>query len=178
MLFGIAALVSLPSACLAVWRLLRHGTPERSVSQIGRVVLEALEFSGCIDSRAGDFRVYADKNEDGTVFCWVGGGTGKEQTAFLQAMRQTLGPIENPRYLLARRRIWRVFHEDYFAVPEALARKKEYAEFFAKQWRKLVGPVNLVFTRSPEGRQLLLRARGHSLAAAFQKPSERVSCWK
>jgi hypothetical protein len=178
LLFGIAAVVSLPWAFLAVWRLLRHGTPERSVRQIGRVVLDTLEFSGCIDSRAGDFRVYADKNKDGTVFCWVGGGTGKEQTAFLQAMRQTLGPIENPRYLLARHRIWRVFHEDYFAVPETLARKKEYAEFFAKRWRKLVGPVNLVFTRTPEGRQLLLRARGHSLTAAFQKRSERVSCWK
>ncbi len=177
-LFGIAAVASLPWACIALWRLLRHGTPERSVRQIGRAVLDALEFSGCIDSRAGDFRVYADKNQDGTVFCWVGGGTGKEQSAFLEAMRQTLRPIENPRYLLARHRIWRVFREDYFAVPENLARRKEYAEFFARRWRKLVGPVQLVFTRTPEGRKLLLRARGHSLSAAFQERSERVSCWK
>jgi hypothetical protein len=41
-----------------------------------------------------------------------------------------------------------------------------------------VGPVQLVFTRTPEGRRYLLRARGHSLAASFQRRSERVSCWK
>jgi superfamily II DNA or RNA helicase len=177
-MLGVAAVVSLPWACLATWRLLRHGTPERSIEQIGNAVLEALEYSGCIDRRAGDFRVYADRNDDGTVFCWIGGGTGREQSAFLEAMRQTLRSIENPRYLLARNRIWRIFREDYFAVPETLGRKKECAEYFAGRWRKLVGPVQLVFTRTPQGRRVLLRARSHSLAGAFQKRSERVSRWK
>jgi hypothetical protein len=177
-MLSIAAVVSLPWVCLAGWRWLRHGTPERSIKQVGRAVLEALKYSGEIDSRSGDFRVYADRRDDGTVFCWIGGGTGREQNIFLEALRQILRPIGNPRYLLARGRIWRWFREDYFAVPEILARKKEYAEFFAARWRKVVGPVKLVFTRTPEGRQALLRARGHSLAAAFQKPAERVSCWK
>lgn len=40
-------------AFLAVWRLVRNGTPERSVRQIGRAVLDALEFSGCIDRIEG-----------------------------------------------------------------------------------------------------------------------------
>lgn len=176
--FGIAALVSLPWTCLAVWRWARHGTPEGSVKQIGRAVLDALVFAGVIDSRAGDFRIYADRNEDGTVFCWIGGGAGKEQSVFLDAMRQTLRPIGSPRYLLARNRVWRVFCEDYFAVPDEIGRKKEVAEYYAKRWRSLVGPVQLVFTRTTEGRRLLLRARGHSLAAAFQQRSDRVSCWK
>jgi len=44
---------------------------------------------------------------------------------------------ENPRYLLARKQLWRVFREDYFAVPDVLARKKEFAEFFAKRWGRL-----------------------------------------
>jgi len=177
-LLGIPAAVSLPWSLLALWRLIRHGTPERSIEQIGRAVLEALEFGGCIDQRAGDFRVYANRNQDGTIYCWVGGGTGKEQSIFLRALRDTLSPIDNPRYLLARRKIWRLFREDYFAVPDALARKKEFAEFFARRWKRLVGPVQLVFTRTPEGRRLLLRARNHSLPGAFQKGTERVSCWK
>ena len=41
---------------------------------------------------------------------------------------------ENPRCPLARKQLWRVFREDYFAVPDVLARKKEFAEFFAKRW--------------------------------------------
>jgi superfamily II DNA or RNA helicase len=176
--FGIASAVGLPWSLLALWRLIRHGTPERSISQIGRAVLDALEYEGSIDQRAGDFRVYANRNKDGTVFCWIGGGTGQEQATFLRALRETLSPIDNPRYLLSRRKIWRIFREDYFAVPDVLARKKEFAEFFAQRWRRLVGPVQLVFTRTPEGRELLLRARNHSLSGAFQKRTERVSCWK
>ena len=175
---GIAAAVSLPWALLALWRFIRHGTPERSIRQIGSAVLESLEYEGCIDRRAGEFRVYSNRNDDGTVFCWVGGGTGKEQAIFLRALREALRPIENPRYLLARRRIWRIFREDYFTVPDVLARKKEFAEVFASKWRRRVGPAQLVYTRTPEGRKLLLRARVHSLAATFQKRSEHVSCWK
>lgn len=175
---GLLAVVSLPWSLLAVWRLIRHGAPERSIEQIGRAVLDALEYEGSIDRGAGDFRVYSNRNQDGTVFCWIGGGTGKEQATFLRALRETLSPIDNPRYLLARRKIWRIFREDYFAVPDVLARKKEFAEVFAQRWKRLVGPVQLVFTRTPEARKILLRARNHSLSGAFQKRAERVSCWK
>ena len=93
--FGLAAVVSLPWALLAVWRLIRHGTPERSIKQIGGVVLESLEYEGSIDRNAGEFRVYADHNQDGTVYCWIGGGTGQEQTVFLRALREVLSPIDN-----------------------------------------------------------------------------------
>jgi len=93
---GIAAAVSLPWSLLALWRLIRHGTPERSISQIGRAVLDALEYEGSIDQRAGDFRVYANRNKDGTVFCWIGGGTGQEQATFLRALREMLRPVDNP----------------------------------------------------------------------------------
>jgi hypothetical protein len=175
---GIAAIVSLPWSLLAVWRFVRHGTPERSIKQIGRAVLDGLEYEGSLNSHEADFRVYADRNQDGTVFCWVGGGTGKEQATFLRALRETLSPIDNPRYMLARSKLWRLLREDYFAVPDVLARKKEFAEMFARRWNRLVGPIQLVFTRTPEGRKLLLRARNHSLSGAFQKRSERVNCWK
>lgn len=175
---GIPAAVSLPWAFLALWRFIRHGTPERSMEQIGRVVLESLQNEGSIRQHSEELRVYANSMESGSVFCWIGGGTGKEQATFLRALRELLQPIENPRYLLARKRIWRFFREDYFPVPELLARKKEFAEFFARKWRRLVGPSELVFTRTAEGRELLLRARTHSFAGAFQKRSDRLSCWK
>ena len=177
-ILGIAAVVALPWSVLALWRFVRHGTPERSIRQIGQAILDALEYEGSIDSHAAEFRVYSDRNQDGSVFCWVGGGTSIEQASFLRALRETLSPVDNPRYLLARRRIWRFFREDYFAVPDVLARKKEFAEVFARRWNRFVGPVQLVFTRTPEGRKLLLRARNHSLSGAFQKRAERVSCWK
>lgn len=178
---GGAAVISLPWALLALWRFIRHGTPERSIRQIGRVLLDSLEYEGSISRHFAQGRrltVHANRSQDGMVFCWIGGGTGQEKAIFLRALQEVFTAVDNPRYLLAQRSFWHMFHEDYFVVPEVLARKKEFAEFFAGRWRSLVGPVQLVYTRAPEGRGLLLRARVHSLAAAFQKRSERVSCWK
>jgi len=175
---GLAATVSLPWAVLAVWRFIRHGTPERSMKQIGTAVLEALKYEGSINSASSVFQVHADRNRDGSVYCWIGGGTGRDQAIFLRALREALRPVENPRYLLARTRFWRFFREDYFAVPDLLARKKDCAEVFARKWRSHVGPVQLVYTRTPDGRKVLLRARMHSFVAAFQDRAERVSCWK
>jgi hypothetical protein len=78
-------------------------------------------YEGSIEQAAAQMRVYANRNDDGTVFCWVGGSAGRDQTAFLRALREVLRPIENPRYFLARKQLWRVFREDYFAVPDILA---------------------------------------------------------
>jgi len=92
-----------------------------------------------------------NKNGDGTVIsAGSGGGTGKEQVAFLRALREILSPIDNPRYLLARRKIWRMFRDGLFrGFPDALARKKEFAEMFTKRWARLVGPVELAVHTHP-----------------------------
>ena len=174
---GIAAAVSLSSAIAAFWRLLRHGTPERSMRQIGMVVLEALLFEGSIAGPSG-FQIHSEENPNGSVYCWITGGTGRDQAIFIRALREVLRPIENPRYLLAQNRFWRFFKENYFTVPEIFGRKKEFAETFAKTWRSRVGPIQLIYTRSPEGRRMLLRARTHSLSSAFQQTAERMSFWK
>lgn len=178
---GGAAVISLPWALLALWRLIRHGTPERSIRQIGQVVLDSLEYEGSVSRHVAQerrFTIHANRTKDGSVFCWVGGGTGQEKAVFLRALEEVFAPLDNPRYLLARQPLWRVFREDYFGVPDIFARKKEFAQFFASRWRRFVGPTQLVYTRTPEGRGILLRARVHSLGAAFQKRLERVSCWK
>src|SRR3954451_2988802 len=80
---GIAAAVSLPWAILAVWRFMRHGTPERSIKQIGSAVLDALQHEGSIDAASSEFRVYANRNQDGSVYCWIGGGTGRDQAIYV-----------------------------------------------------------------------------------------------
>ena len=176
---GISAVLTLPWAVEAGWRFIRHGTPQRSIQQIGRVVLESLIYEGSIQPRepAGQRTVFASENSDGTVFCWIE-GKGHEQAVFLRAISEVLGSIDDARFLLVRRTFVRGLREEYYAVPDVLGRKKEFAEFFATRWRRLVGPADLVYTRTPEGRRVLLRARVHALAASFQQQSERVNCWK
>jgi hypothetical protein len=89
-----------------------------------------------------------------------------------------LGRVRPQGLLDCSGKIWRIFREDYVAVSDVFARKKEFAERFARRWNSLVGSVQLIHARTPEGRKLLLRARDHSLSGAFQKQAERVSCWK
>ena len=174
---GSAAAVSLPYAIMAFWRLLRHGTPERSMRQIGMVVLDTLQFERSIVGPS-EFQIHSEENSTGAVYCWMTGGTGRDQALFIRALREVLTPIANPRYLLTQKTLWRFFHENYFNVPEIFGRKKDCAEAFARAWRSRVGPVQLVYTRSPDGRRLLLRARMNSLSSAFQRTAERISCWK
>ena len=75
---GLADAISLPCAILAAWRFIRHGTAGRSNREIGRTVLESLQHEGSIAQTAALMRVYANRNDDGTVFCWVVGSTGRD----------------------------------------------------------------------------------------------------
>jgi hypothetical protein len=175
---GASAVLTLPWTLRSLWRFFRHGSPERSIRQIGRAVVESLVYEGSIGgaSQRQGMRVHAEKGPDGTLICWID-GKAHEQSAFTRALNELLGPVESPRYLLAQSGRGRV-GEDYFAVPESIARKREFADVFAKKWQRFVSPVKLVHTRTPEGRKVLLRARLPSLAASFQQPSEHISCWK
>jgi len=175
---GLATVAGLPWIVVALWRMMRHGTPERSMEKIGYTVLDSLLYEGSISTASAELSIQAEHLPDGSIYCWLKGGTGRDQAIFIRTLREVLRPIENSRYLLAKGRFWRLFGEDYFAVPEVLGRKKNVAQFFATKWRRQVGPVQLVYTREADGRRILLRARTRSLASAFQPRAERLSCWK
>ena len=89
----------------------------------------------------------------------VKGGSTRDKTLFTTCLAEFWGEIDNPRYLLVRRK-WRT--REYYAVPEVFGKKKEDAEVFARCMKQLVGPYEAVYTRTPEGRRLLLKARTRS----------------
>jgi len=94
-------------------------------------------------------------------------------------MEELLGPIDNPRYLLVRKSMLGIIsRKDYHSVPSLLGNKEKNASFFHRMCQKLVGPSVLIYTRSSEGRKVLLQARVNSLSSAFLRRSQRVSCWK
>jgi hypothetical protein len=115
----------------------------------------------------------------GFVSCSLKGGTNRERSIFLDALQEVLGPIENPRYVLVRKSLLgRLMRKDYHTVPAALGKNKDLAEYFRKMWTRHVGPVALVYTRTPEGRRFLLKARTHSMARSFQSRAERLKSWQ
>ena len=176
---GVGVLVALPRFLKAAWLFLRHGTLESSIKEVGEALLATLVKIGAVETPRHGLSVHVGKGDMGTVKCSLNGGTSYESSLFLTALREMLDPIENPRYLLVRRTgIWWGFREDYHAVPELIGRRKDQAEHLGKMWRRHVGPATLVYTRATEGRRALLRARAHSLATAFQRRTDRLSCWQ
>ncbi len=178
-LCALAALLALPWCLKALWLFLWHAPVASSVKQIAKAVLGTLVAADAIETRPAHIKVVTRREGAGAVSCTLKGVTTRERSVFLEALQEILGPIENPRYLLARKTpLLRWFRKDYHGVPRLLGRKKELAETFRDLWSKYVGPTELIYTRSEKGRRRLLHARGHSLAQAFTRYTERLRTWE
>lgn len=174
-----AALAAFPKLAKAGWLLFRNGSLEGSLQQAGKAVLIGLHSAGCLSDSERDsawFEIACGL--DGRLDIIVDGTTRAGERMIIHALEELLGPVRNPRYLLVRAS-WLGMRRrtDYHAVPEAIARRKESAEEFHQAWRAHVGESKLVFTRTAEGRLLLLRARARSFAAGFQRVVDLHSAW-
>ncbi|TFI57368.1 hypothetical protein E2493_15395 [Sphingomonas parva] len=178
-LAAAAGLAALPKLARAGWLLVRNGSLEGCLKQVGRAVLDGLNEAGLVsdlEREAAWFEV--GRGIDGRRDIIVHDVSRATERAVIEAIAEILGPVRNPRYLLVRtswlgqrRRV------DYHAVPSAIARRREWAEHFHQAWQRRVGTSRLVFTRTAEGRLLLLRARARSFAAGFQRIVDRQSAW-
>jgi uncharacterized MnhB-related membrane protein len=174
-----AAFEAAPKLFRAAHLLWRNGSVEGSLAQVVGVILAALAEAGLAPAtEARHARVEVRKRLDGGRDIVLRGVTRSTERQVMQALAEVLGPVQNARYLLVRTSRFGLRQRmDYHAVPSALAAKKAWAETFAKLWRRRVGSSRLVYTRTPEGRRLLLRARAKSMAAGFQRVVERRSAW-
>ena len=72
-----------------------------------------------------------------------------------------MAPAENQRYLLAAGRI-RKGAVEYYCVPELFSGSRQKAESFQRAMLSVMGRNNLIYTRNPAGRRVLLKARASS----------------
>ena len=91
--------------------------------------------------------------------------------------------ILRPRNLVIhdnlKSKLYFIKQQDYHAVPEVIAKNKKPSEYFAEQWQTLVGECELVFTRTPEGRKILLESKVKALANQLDDNKiEKVSKWR
>lgn len=178
-LSGAVALATLPRAAKSVWLLARNGTLENALANVAETVLSQLAQNGLLqDADRSTASVAVERDpQGGRSVLFLGVPRDVERTA-IDALAQVLGPIRNPRYLLVRRSLVIPWATDYHAVPDAFARDKGAATRFAEEWRRRIGPSQLVYTRSPEGRSILLKARRASLAAGMRRRVDRFSTWR
>lgn len=148
--------------------------------QIGEALLQTLVKANVVQTEVSKLRVVSSVDTVGAVYCHLEGGTTFERSYFIKALKEMIGPVDNPRYVLVRKSSFLKFflQKDYHSVPEVIGKNKALAEFMEHQWQTLVGRCTLIFTRHPEGRKLLLKARLHSLASAFEDKTEQVNKWR
>lgn len=140
-------------------------SPLRRLGQMGKGILEALKTSGKIVS---DCRVVTEDEEGLVYMASLKGGSGREKALFADCLEEFLKPIDNQKYLLYAKK-GRASMEKFYCVPSEFSRTKEDAVLFLNKMKPYLGSYQLVYTRSPQGRSILLKAR----AKAFANKNER-----
>lgn len=152
----------------------------KDIQQIGDALLNSLVKAGAIRTNNSKLKVETSVDNWGAVYCHLEGGTTFDKSTFINALQEIIAPIDNPRYVIIRKNRFMLFvkQKDYHSVPEILGRNKNLAEYFQSQWERLVGACDLIFTRTFDGRKLLLKSRVKSLAAQFDDKVEHVNKWR
>jgi superfamily II DNA or RNA helicase len=126
------------------WRL------RRRMIAVARAITEGLVDAEAIDQtkQRVEFGVVIRKE---TVTIQTLGLDTRGEMLLHQAMQDVFCPLSSPRYLLAGR-------SGVYPVPRVLGESRKNAEAFCHRWRRRMGRVRLVATRSTEGKRLLLHA--------------------
>lgn len=94
---------------------------------------------------------------------YLAGGTGHDKTLFAKCVYEFFDAIDNQRYILYQP-IKQNQMDGYFVIPEIFSKRKEDAEIFAQYMRNYIGKYQAIYTRSLEGRKILLKGRIKALA--------------
>ena len=162
------------------FRFLKTGTVTGVMKQVSIVILETLSAQGLIKTSLQQVGLKVQEDDKGLMYVSCSNLPAEENNLFIQALQEFLDPVENPRYLLVRNSAFlkKIKQTDYFSIPSVIATNKRYVEVFKRLWNKYIGNCEIVYTRTPEGRKVLLKARKHAFSASNKKRSKRLSKWQ
>lgn len=158
----------------------RYRDISKDINNIATTLCLSLIKQGAIKTPESEVSAQVETDKTGAVSCFLKGGTSGEQSVFLDALGEILNPIANPRYIIIRKsKKHKLKKNDYHSVPNLLGVNKTLAYYFANTWRTLVGKNELIYTRTLQGRRLLLKARINSLSAKLSDDlPERYRKWE
>lgn len=160
--------------------LFKYRDISKDIQQIGEALLLSLIEKGTIKTHITKLTVVSSVDDYGAIFCHLDGGTTYEKSTFIKSLQEIVSAIDNPRYLILRRSFFLkvISQKDYHSVPELLGGNKKTAVYFESQWSRLVGSCRLIYTRTIDGRKILLKSRINSLSSEFEEKSERINKWR
>jgi superfamily II DNA or RNA helicase len=174
---GIAFVCTLPRFIRLLVMMCRHLPVDGSIRQIALTLRDTLCATDLLPGNTNRFPVNCEQMKNGWFAVSLGNADFYEQSLFADCMNELLGPIENPRYLITRKAAVGA-RMDFHAVPSVLAKKKETATVFHRFWEKRLGNSELLYTRTPENRPQLLKARARAFSTAAAPKSERLDRWR
>jgi superfamily II DNA or RNA helicase len=170
--FNLRSAYRLGKAMLVEYR------PDAILRDTGHALLFALQDAGLMGKGVQPESVRVAEESDGYEVS-LEDASAEDAAVFIRSYRQIFAPVRDQRYLILRnehrlpnralRYIWILFRpffrrfEDYppayHPVPDVLATRKENAQAFSRYWQRYVGGGTFVYTRTAEGRKMLLGAR-------------------
>lgn len=165
LLFGSALLITYGGFTFRTLKqYLKYINISKNLLKVGRTVMMSLIHEKIIKTSASQLKLIGNQDEKGSANCYLEGGTNYEKSIFIQTLQEVISPIDNPRYLILQNDFYKFpKNKSYFAVPEIFGRNKKSAIFFENQWNQNLGNSSLIFTRTLEGRNLLLKLRLQSM---------------
>lgn len=159
---------------------LRHGFLHKKLKQMGLAVLDTMEAMHILNSRREDVSVYTEEIYNGVVICNLKGANNFEEAFFLKTLTELLEPVNSPRYILVSTSFLKKgFNiENFYPVPDVFGKNKDDAALFYKFWIRYMGMSKLIFTRQPEGRRILLKARLFHHSNELKNNIDDLTVWK
>ncbi|WP_078778317.1 DEAD/DEAH box helicase family protein [Elizabethkingia ursingii] len=177
-LFGIAGFLTYGGMFYrSLMQYLRYKNISKNLEKIARAILSSLISERAIRTSIEKLRIVVSSDEKGNSVCHLEGGSYSEASIFILTLQELLSKIDNPRYLLKTKGILFLKNSiNYYPVPDIFGRNKKSAELFARNWIEKSGAASLVFTRTIEGRKLLLTLRFKALIRK-NKHIEHIHKW-
>ncbi|MBS4759750.1 MAG: DEAD/DEAH box helicase family protein [Clostridium sp.] len=140
---------------------------QKELFEIARALLKTMCETNVILSSYDEIKpvsnISFDNNKKTTTnFLTLVNCSNYERNIFVKTLNEMFSAPEKQRYIL-KKSDNKTGKECYLAVPEIIGTNKNKVKIFEKNLEPVIGYMNIIFTRNPEGRKELLKARFNTL---------------
>lgn len=161
-------------------RAIKFSMPKEQLRSVVKTLIKSLCDSNIIKTQYRDIKIQSkDIKDNVSIELSINGVTTHENNIIITSLEEIFSDIDSQRYILInkKRKI-----DTYYNVPNILATNKELAQRFHSNWIKYIGDSNLIYTKSLDGRKILLEARKNTFnyinIEKFIEKKKPISNWK
>lgn len=156
------------------------GLIHKKIDKMTLAILESLNTLNHLTTPLDKIQIQTQLLAKGNVSCTIHGANRYESTLIIKALDELLQPIDNPKYLLIKTNWLRkkLKLHNFFSVPEIFGVRKKECLVFQSCWNKHLGKSKLVYTRTMNGRKLLLKARLFHIHNVNNELTKKNVVWK